>query len=156
MIFVAGSALISGQLMAQLIMYPDTFLTVRNLGLSYIAISLAFVLIPLVFFMGKLIKTKQEGLIHLSKLGASLSRKFEGEWVHELPIEQRISEKKLDPSLIFDYSGIYESLQKFRIIPVTIRDMIGMAVSLFVPFIPILFIHFSVSELLKKLLGMLI
>ena len=155
MIFVAGSALISGQLMAQLIKYPDSFFTIRNLGLSYIVISLILVLFPLVFFMGKLVKIKQQGLMQLSKRGATLSAKFEGEWVNDLPIERRISEQHVDPSMVFDYSGIYDSVQQIRIFPVTIRDIIGMALALFVPFIPILFIHFSVSELLKKILGML-
>ncbi|MEI7982655.1 MAG: hypothetical protein WCI71_13470 [Bacteroidota bacterium] len=116
---------------------------------------LILILFPLVFFMGKLVKVKQQGLMQLSKLGATLSSKFEGEWVNDLPIEQRISEQHVDPSMVFDYSGIYDSVQQIRIIPVTIRDIIGMALALLFPFIPILFIHFSVSELLKKILGML-
>ena len=155
MIFVAGSALISGQLMAQLTKHPDSFNSIRNLGLAYIVLCLILVLFPLVFFMGKLVKTKQQGLLHLSKLGAILSHKFEWEWVNDLPNERRISEKQVDPSMVYDYAGIYESLQQLRIIPVAIRDIIGMALTLFVPFIPILFIHFSVAELLKKILGML-
>jgi hypothetical protein len=156
LIFVAGSAVISGQLMAQLMKYPDSFNTIRNLGIAYIVLCLALVLFPLVFFMGKLVTTKQQGLLRLSKLGATLSDKFEREWENELPIERRISEKQVDPSMIYDYAGIYDSLQRLRTIPVTIREIIGMALALFIPFIPILFIHFSVAELLKKIFGMLI
>jgi hypothetical protein len=57
--------------------------------------------------------------------------------------------------MVFDYSGIYESSQQLRTVPVTPRDIIGMALTLFVPFIPIPFIHFSVGELLQKIAGCL-
>jgi hypothetical protein len=156
MLFVAGSVILSGQLVAELIKYPDTFSSTRSLVIGYIVISLVLVLIPLVFFAGKLVNTKQQGLIKLSKLGAVLSRKFDGEWINNKPIEKIIEEKQVDPSMVFDYSGMYDSLQQLRVVPVTIRDVIGMGIMLFVPFIPIWFVHFSVVELLQKIAGMLV
>ncbi len=136
LIFVAASVVISGQLIAQLTLDPDSFSTIRNEVIGYIVICLILVLFPLLFFTGKLAKTKHQGLVDLSNLSADLSRKFEEEWVNDLPIERRIAEKQADPSMVFDYSGIYDSLQQLRIIP-------------------ILFIHFSVGELLKRILGLL-
>jgi hypothetical protein len=155
MIFVAASTFISGQFITELNRNPDAFITIRNEIIGYIAICIILSISPLVFFAGKLVKTKQQGLLHLSNLAADLSRKFEKEWVNDLPIEKRIEDRQVDPSMLFDYSGLYDSLQQLRTIPVTLRDVIGMAAMLFVPFIPILFIHFSVAELLKKIVGML-
>ena len=155
LIFVAGGVSISGQLIAQLLKHPDSFESIRGQGIAYIIICLVFLLIPLLFFMQKLFKTKDKGLLHMSDLGATLSRQFEREWVNDLPIEKKPEEKQVDPSLLFDYSGMYDSLQQLRTVPVTPRDIIGMALKLFVPFIPILFIHFSVVELLQKIAGLL-
>ncbi len=155
LIFAAGSIVISGQFIAQLLEHPDSFNSIRSGAIGYIVVCVVFMLIPLIFFTGKLYKTKNDGLLYLSNLGATLSRKFEREWINDLPIEKRIVEKHVDPSMVYDYSGIYESVQKLRTIPVTVRDVIGMAVVLFVPFIPILFIHFSVVELLQKIAGLL-
>jgi len=45
-----------------------------------------------------------QGLLQLSKLGTALSYMFEGVWVNDLPIERRISEKQIDPSMVFDYA----------------------------------------------------
>jgi hypothetical protein len=104
--------------------------------------------------MEKLFKTKDRGLLHMSDLGATLSRQFEREWVNDLPIEKKL-EEQVDPSMLFDYSGMYDLLQQLRTVPVTPRDIIGMALILFVPFIPILFIRFSVVELLQKIAGLL-
>lgn len=155
LIFVAGGVVISGQFIAVLIKDPEAFNTIRSEAIAYIVISVVFILIPLLFFMGKLFKTKNEGLLHLSNLGATMSRKFEREWINDLPIEKRIEEKQVDPSMIHDYAGLFDSLQQLRTIPVTLRDVIGLAITLFVPFIPILFIHFSVAELLQKIAALL-
>jgi len=156
LIFVAGSVTISGQWIAQLLKHPDYFESIRGQGIAYIIICLVVLLIPLLFFMGKLFKTKNEGLLHMSNLGATLSRQFEREWINDLPIEKIITGKEVDPSMIFDYSGMYDSLQQLRTFPVTPRDILGMALILLVPFIPILFIHFSVVELLQKIAGLLV
>jgi hypothetical protein len=155
MIFVACSVLISGQLVAELIKHPDTFNATRSVVIGYVVISLIIMLFPLIFFTGKLVKTKHQGLLKLSNLGASLSRKFDREWINDEPIEKIIEDKQVDPSMLFDYSGMYDSLQQLRAVPVTFRDIIGMGIMLFVPFIPIWFVHFSAVEILQKILGLL-
>jgi uncharacterized membrane protein len=55
-----------------------------------------------------------------------------------------------------DYSGVYLLLQELRIIPIRISDVMIMAFSLYLPFIPIFFIQFSIVELLQKLMGLLV
>lgn len=155
LIFVAGGVSISGRLIEQLLKHPDSFESIKRQGIAYIVISLVFLLVPLLFFMGKLFKTKNEGLIHMSNLGATMSRQFEREWVNDMPVEKKMEKTPVDPSMIFDYSGMYDSLQQLRTIPVTLRDIIGMVLILFVPFIPIPFIHFSVVELLQKIATLL-
>jgi len=154
--FLTGSVLISGGLITRLIQNPDSFNTIRSEMIGYVVLCLVLLIGPLFFFTGKLVRAKNEGLLHLSHLGATLSRQFEKEWVNDLPGEKGITEKKPDPSMIYDYSGIYDSLQLLRVIPITPRDIISMALTLFAPFIPILFIHFSVAELLQRILKLLV
>ncbi len=156
LIFVAGSVVISGQFIAQLLRDPGSFNIIRTEVIAYIVICIVFLLIPLLFFTGKLFRTKNAGLLHLSNFGATLSRRFEREWINDLPVEKGMQEQHPDPSVVFDYSGIYDSVQQLRTIPATPRDIIGMALTLFVPFIPMLFIHFSVGELLQKIAGLLV
>ena len=123
--------------------------------IAYIVMCIVFILIPLLFFE-TIIKIKNAGLLQLGKLGATLSRKFEREWwVNDFQGEKGTEEQQVDPSMLYDYSGIYDSVQQLRTVPVTPRDIIGMALTLVVPFIPILFIHFSVLELLQKIAGLL-
>jgi hypothetical protein len=156
LLFVTGSVVVSGELIVRLLRDPGSFLTVRNEIIGYIVICVILVLFPLIFFMGKLLKTKQEAILELSKLGAQLSSKFEREWINDKPIEKRLAENEVDPSMLYDYSGIYDSVQQIRPFPITIRDAAGLAISLFVPFIPLLVIHFSIVELLQKIFKLLV
>jgi hypothetical protein len=156
MLFVAAGLVVSGELIVRLMKDPDSFNTVRNEIIGYVVVCVILILLPMLFFMGKLIKTKQDALVDLSKLSATLSSKFEGSWINTQPIEKRIEDSEVDPSMLFDYSGVFDSVQQMRPFPVTLRDVIGLATTLFIPFIPLLVIHFSVVELLQKILKLLV
>jgi hypothetical protein len=155
LLFAAIGVILSGQFIATLIYHPDAFNTIRSETIAFIVICIIFLLSPLTFFSSKLFKIKNEGLLRLGNLSADLSRKFEREWVNNLPVEKILEQQEVDPSLIYDYTGMYISLQELRVVPVTVRDIIGMGVVLFIPFIPIIFIHFSIAELLQKIAGMM-
>jgi hypothetical protein len=156
LIFVVGSVILSGQFMLRLDAHPESFNIIRNEVIGYIILSLFFVLVPLLFFVGQLIRLKNTGLLHLSVLGTTISQKFEQHWLKDLPAELGPEEKQVDPSLLFDYAGMYDQLQQLRILPVTLRDILGCAIILLVPFMPILFIHFSIAELLQRISSMLL
>jgi hypothetical protein len=151
MIFVTGSVILSGQLIALLLQNPDSFNIIRGEAIGYIVVSLILIILPLLFFTGKILKIKNKGLVNLSDLGVNLSRKFENEWVNNLPVEKKPTADPVNPSMIYDYAGMYEYLQQLRPVPITIRDAVSMVIMLFLPFIPILFVHFSVAELLQRI-----
>ena len=155
LVFVAGSVVLSGQLIMDLQRHPDQFITIRNETIGYVVIALIILLVPLLFFSIKLLRAKNNGLEHLSTLGCSLSSKFEKEWTEDSPIDKRIDNNKVDPSMLYDYMSLYEQIEQLRIVPATIREVAGMAILLFIPFVPIFFVHFSVKELLQKIGGML-
>lgn len=156
LLFLAGSMLISGQFVAQLLQDPDKFMTIRGEGIAYIVISLVLIILPLVFFVGKLIEMKNAGLLQLSVLGSRLSHNFEHEWVNDKFTIKKIEEQDVDPSMVFDYGELFDSLYKIRALAANPRDVISLGVMLFVPFMPILFIHFSVAELLERIAMLLI
>lgn len=154
-IFAAGSLVLSGQLIGYIIKSPDDILMVQRVGIGYIILSVILLMLPLVFFIGRLVKTKQLGLLHLSELGIEMSQTFEKEWLNKEPFEDRVEKRQVDPSMAYDYSSMYDVLQQLRVVPITLRDVIGIAVSLALPFVPILFVYYSAAEVLAKILGLL-
>jgi len=155
LIFLAGSIVISGQFIALLLKHPDQFDSLRSTGIGYIVISVVFLLLPLLFFMGNLIQLKNKGLMQLSDLGVKLSRTFEQDWLSDKSATDFVQDP-VNPSMVYDYNGMYDNLQQIRVLPVNPRDVISVAVLLFVPFIPVPLIHFSVAEMLQRIAGMLI
>ncbi len=154
-IFIACSIVIASQLMVFISRHSESISTVRIEVIGFVVFCLMLLILPLVFFAGKLVKTKQLGLLHLSQLSVELSSTFEKEWLNDIPLEKRIEDQHVDPSMAFDYGSMYDTLQQLRVIPITLRDIISLAAMLLVPFIPILFIYYSAAEVMQKLLGLL-
>jgi hypothetical protein len=154
-VFFAGSMVISGQLIVLIMNSRDAILLVQRVGIGYIILCLMLLLLPLLFFIGKLVKTKQWGLFRLSKLGTEMSRTFESDWLTDIPFEKRIEDRRVDPSMAYDYASMYDVLQQLRVVPVTVRDIISLALSIAIPFLPILFVYFSAAEVLQKIIGLL-
>jgi hypothetical protein len=133
-----------------------SFDTIKVEIFGFIIFSIVLTLFPLLFFILKLVKTKYEGQLELSEAATNLSKRFEDEWVKPMGKEKIIAEETVDPSMQVDYSGVFNLLQELRIIPVRFGDIMIMFISLFIPFIPIFLIQFSVVELLQKLMGLLV
>ncbi|HQW01818.1 MAG TPA: hypothetical protein PLR30_05040 [Saprospiraceae bacterium] len=154
-IFVAGSLVISGQLIVHIMNAPDDILMVQRVGIGYIILCVILLLLPLVFFIDKLVKIKQIGLLHMSKLGTDMSRVFESEWLNDQSLEKRIEDKHVDPSMAYDYASMYDNIQQLRVVPVTLRDIASLVLTIALPFIPILFVYYSAAEVLQKIIGLL-
>lgn len=155
-IFIACSIVIASQLMVFISRHSESISTVRIEVIGFVIFCLILLILPLLFFAAKLVRTKQLGLLHLSKLSVELSSTFEKEWLNDIPLEKRIEDQHVDPSMAFDYASMYDSLQQLRVIPITLRDIISLAVMLLAPFIPILFIYYSAAEVMQKLVGLLL
>ena len=150
------SIVLSGQLIVYVLHSRENIQFVGGIGIGYILLCIVLLLLPLFFFMGKLVRTKQVGLLRLSKLSSELSTKFEKEWLNDIVLEKRIEEQQVDPSMAYDYSCLYDLLQEFRVIPLLPRDIITFVITIAIPFLPILFVYFSAVEVLQKIVGLLL
>ena len=156
LIFATVSIVLSGQLIVYVFNSKENLQMVGGIGIGFILLCLILLLLPLLFFMGKLVRIKQVGLLKLSRLASEISTKFEKEWLNNTVIEKRIEDQQVDPSMAYDYSCLYDLLQQFRVIPIVPRDIIGLAITIALPFIPILFVYFSAVEVLQKIIGLLL
>jgi len=147
---------ITGQLLVYILNSHEAITMIQGVVVGYVILCIIILVLPLVFFIGQLVRTKQRGLLHLSQLGAEMSSKFEQDWLSEKPFEKRIEDRLVDPSMAYDYASMYDNLQTLRVIPVTARDIISIAVSVALPFIPILFVYFSAAEVFQKIIEMLL
>ena len=156
LLFVVLGLVISSALTAKMVYDGVSFEMIRVQMTGFIILSIILLLFPLLFFIKQLIDCKNRGKFELSKAGINLSHKFEEGWVKPLRQEDRIAEVGVDSSIHVDYYSIYVFLQQFHILPVTFSDVLVLGLMLFAPFIPIFFIYFSITDLLQKLIGLLV
>jgi hypothetical protein len=155
LIFVASGMVVSGRLMDQVYEHPENFNVLKNEVIGYVVFCVILIVLPLLFFSGKLLKTKHQGLVKQSHLAADLSGQFARDWVNDLSLEERLKNRKVDPQMVNAHSDLFSLLQELRVIPVTVLDLLGLSLLLLLPFLPILFIYFSTMELLQKIIGLL-
>ena len=106
--------------------------------------------LPLAFFTDQLIKAKRWGRVVYGGLGYRLSQAFDEKWAD---LEDKTSGEELlkaaDASVVCDYSDVYEVVREMRYLPIRIKDFIAQAVILAVPFMPLAFIEFPVTEVVR-------
>lgn len=156
LIFLAINIIASGEMVTRILENPDSFQAIRGEAIANVAICVVLLFLPLFFFIIKLIMTRHYALMDLGNLGTTLSGKFEEEWLRNIPIEKKVLEGKVSTNTLQDYSSIYRSTEKMRSVPFRLSDVVMVILILFIPYIPILLIHFSIIELLQKLFGLLV
>lgn len=156
LIFLAINIIASGEMVTRILENPNSFQAIRGEAIANVAICVVLLFLPLFFFIIKLIMTRHYALMDLGNLGTTLSGKFEEEWLRNIPIEKKVLEGKVSTNTLQDYSSIYRSTEKMRSVPFRLSDVVMVILILFIPYIPILLIHFSIIELLQKLFGLLV
>jgi len=123
---------------------------------GFILLSLILIFFPLFFFVGQLVRTKYLGLLRIGRGGENITESFEDEWVREVSSKGIRTAEPMNPSVQTDFTTIYRNLMSLSIVPIRFGDIVLVSLILFIPFVPVFFMHFSVGELLEKIIGVLI
>jgi hypothetical protein len=153
--FVFGIVL-SSNMVSGFVQGIRSFDTIKVEIFGFVVLALIITFLPLLFFTRMLIRTKYLGQLYLGRAGLNASERFEDEWVRQMSEKKEKAEDTMDPSFHTDYTSLYRYLQDFSIIPIRLGDIVVNALVLFLPFIPVFFMQYSVIELLEKLMGVLI
>lgn len=62
----------------------------------------------------------------------------------------------VDPSALADYNAVYDTINEMQIIPIDRKQYVLQAIVLALPFLPLVFLEISITELLKRILDSLI
>jgi hypothetical protein len=153
--FLGIGVSLSGLLSQQILYLGMNVLSLRNTIMAFVITSLVIVLAPLLLFTGKLIRTKQKALREYGILGKRLSDQFDNKWVKSRALERGNLLETADSSALADYGAAYEFVKHMRPVPIEIRNLILPVVLLLLPFVPLVFMEFSVKEIFKGLMDLL-
>lgn len=119
----------------------------------FVLICILVILLPLLGFMGMLIRAKRLGLVAYGDLGEELFRAFGAKWAALSNEKQREMLGNVDPSSLADYGYTFEVVTAMRTFVLSRNGMKAVAAATLSPFIPLAFINNSFTEVLERLLG---
>ena len=122
---------------------------------SYVALFVIFLLVftaPLLLFVPKLLLLKQGGLMQYGILGSRYTQAFQRKWIDENEPGGEPMLGTADLQSLADLGNSYQIIQKMRIVPVELSDLIAIVLPGLIPALPLVALVMPISEVIKVLL----
>ena len=112
----------------------------------WLAVALVVAVLPYLPLAVVLYRARWRGLREYGRLAMIYSRRFHARWIEEEPGPDLLGAG--DVQSLNDLGGGYGYVRGVRILPIDMRQLIGVAVAVVLPFIPVLLIVVPLPELL--------
>ncbi len=152
---MAHGALLAGWLSARVVI-AKTSLTVFKGEIVAVVLFVLFVTIaPLTVFASSLTRAKRRGVIEYGELASRYANEFREKWIVPEAEYKEPLVGSADIQSLADMAGSYEIVQTMRSVPITPQMIVGFAAAALLPVVPLLLTLMPLSEILKKLAGIL-
>lgn len=125
-----------------------------------IAAVVVFVLVltvsPLLWYIPVLARTKRRGIIEYGALATRYVREFDEKWLRADAGSDEPFIGSADVQSLADMANSYAVIQDMRSLPITPQMIVGFAVATLIPVAPLLLTLMPLSEILKKLAGIIL
>ena len=148
--FFILSVLLSSDLAMNMLYEEETLVSIKQVIMVFITLSIIVILLPLMFFAKPLVDLKHQATVEYSALQNQISNDFHKQWIKD---EADNLVDSMQPSAMADYSAVFENVNNMRIIPVDTKMIIVMAVILLLPFFPLALVETSIWEIIQKIGG---
>jgi hypothetical protein len=121
-------------------------------GIAFVVIVFAVALLPLLFFVPKLLPLRRKGILEYSTIGHMQSTAFHDRWV--IHGEENRDEIIAAPeiSTLCDYNSAYTNVEDMYPIPVDKEALMGLALSIAIPALPVILAEIPIATVLQDLL----
>lgn len=108
---------------------------------------------PLLFFVPKLNESKVSAIKDYGSLIRDHHTQFREKWFGAKPAGQILGSG--DPSSKADIDGSYQPLQRMQLIPVNMRSLRNSLIYMIIPFVPLVFLKYSLIEVINRIIQIL-
>ena len=109
---------------------------------------------PFLFFLGKLVETKHQGVLSYGALSGDQLRRFEQKWLRARSREDADSLGAPDFSAVIDLSSTVSGARRMRALPFELAELLPLAVSALVPFVLVAGLEIPLKDIVIQLLKM--
>jgi hypothetical protein len=113
---------------------------------------------PLMVFIGKLDRLRQQGLQDYGTLANRHAQLFDEKWVNRAGVTEDEGEIPLgcpDTSSISGLKSNYETVKRMRFFPFGLRAFVVLAAAALVPMVPLMLIEFPLQKILKTIVHLI-
>lgn len=152
-----AQAAIASSEVANKVVYGGVPVEDYRLSLLVIPAVVFIYLSPLLYFSRKLGKLKLDGIMTYSTLVHKYSNLFEDKWIKGINNNDKVSFLGSgDIQSLADIGTTYEVVENIRIFPINLKIFLFMLFMVAIPFVPLIFLKFSIKEVLEGLAGFLL
>jgi len=155
LLFVQG-ALLSAMIAGEVIQNGREIKSFIVEAVGYISFFVAAVLAPLCVFVPDLVRAKRTGLGIYGTLASRYVDDFDKKWIRENDLGREALLGTADIQSLADLGNSYSIVREMNLAPFSYRDIIRLFAVTAAPLIPLLLLVFSVEELFKKILEVLL
>ena len=156
-VFLAFATVASSSIAHDMLSEGSTFRDERLEIVVLVAMFVAIIYGPLLFFTKHLAMARRRGLREYGLLSYKLSEAFHEKWTTKGKDE--VGKELLastDASAMADYAATFDIVRSMRLLPASFRNGMAATGVLIAPFLPLVLTEFSIQDLLSRLAGSLI
>jgi len=121
-----------------------------------VALLMAFVLMPLAFFVPKLAQAKRDAMREYGLLAAQYVDEFRAKWMRGRHPEGEPLVGSADIQSLADLAGAHDVLREMRLLPFGRQTIVMLAIVIALPYLPLTLTMIPFEELLTRILGKLL
>jgi hypothetical protein len=152
----AIGSVLAGQFANEIAHFGEALSAIRAPAAVFIVISVVLILLPLTVFSLKLFEARRDGLARYGLVARGVTGTFDEKWARKAGPPPEVLIGSQDPSSLIDYISSYDVIREMRVIPISKRAVIYIAVLAAAPFAPVWLLATPldrvIGEILKKLL----
>jgi len=118
-----------------------------------VAVSVLIGLAPLVMFAGTLARAKRRNLIAVRALLGNYGRLFERRWMRGETVDDAAMLAAPEIGPVADTIGLFEAVNRMRVVPVSRGSIVPLALAVAVPLIPVFATQMPVKDAVLKVLA---
>jgi len=145
---LASTAVLSASY-AEQVMFAGVPLSSLAVPVTGVVLGVTLMLIaPLLFFIHPLLETKQRALLEYGTLAATYTREFEAKWLRAAPPQDHAILGTADIQSLADLGTSFGLVRDMTILPISKAQILWIAASAALPFVPLLLIEFPLDQLI--------
>lgn len=152
---MAHGALLAGWLSTRVVIAKAKLPDFKGEIVAVVLFVLCLTLLPLTAFTRSLNRAKRRGIMEYGALAARYANEFHDKWIVPEANYKEPLVGTADIQSLADMSGSYEIVETMRSVPITWQMIVTFALATLVPVGPLLLTLMPLSEILKKLAGIL-